>query len=107
VHDLPRVVVAVFKKLVIDPLFILARHAEADGGPDIVHDRRDVGADAGRIGVGEDGLVAAPDVVTGTRRADQRFVSDDAADGDTVTFMMVGHHGGLLVEPVGIEPTRS
>ena len=47
---------------------------------DLVHDPREVGLDVGERDVGEDGLVAAADVVADAGRAQVLAVGDDAAD---------------------------
>jgi hypothetical protein len=64
--------------------------------PDIVHDARDVGAKFGAGHIEADGFVAAGDVKADAGRRDGVFVSDDTADGDGITFVVVGHEGNFV-----------
>src|SRR5205823_13993918 len=79
--------------LVVDALYVLAAHAEADRGDDVVHDLAHTRSSLTARHVGQHGLVAACDVVPDARRGDRVLVREHAPDGDGVTLVVICHQG--------------
>jgi hypothetical protein len=81
---------------VVDALFILAPHPEADNPPDVVHDGRDVGSHLRSQRIGEDGFITARYIEAHAGWAHLIPVCHDAAYWDCITFMVVRHQGQLV-----------